>query len=416
MKRKLRIERMPVIAFVLLACTISTGCKGQEERRVFIVSAPPFYLLIPPGALPSDIDENDIQMEVLSQPDTVGVRINPSSLTYEPNKPALLFYRDPGATADIGTFEWIDEEDRSYTMPSLVVPQVGCFTFIPHHSEFHYARKTYTYKTTVEGNEVPVWELDVGDPSSGDCDYDYDTFAHTIDEYIRRILGDEATQYMPPALGVSRTFCEYQPAQVSISESGEPNWKVVTIKSHAPKLQQLTLVPSKQSWACIKDCSETEAEYLYNTFLNHELGHVRVDEAWERGEHGSTVIRGYPLEWPIYGGTDEEIKREAYMFWCLHNVLPEVRDYHKTYHESAEGEIDYSPVTCKCVLGTDVQDPDHPEINCAEGGCPRTYCPCDDPANGKPRNYSSESECAVECPSGLKCFGVQCTASPDCGE
>jgi len=41
-----------------------------------------------------------------------------------------------------------------------------------------------------------------------------------------------------------------------------------------------------------------------------------------------------------------------------------------------------------------------------------TYCPCNNPAQGKPRNYTTESECAVNCPSGLACFATQCTVPP----
>lgn len=46
-------------------------------------------------------------------------------------------------------------------------------------------------------------------------------------------------------------------------------------------------------------------------------------------------------------------------------------------------------------------------------GCnEKTYCPCVDTANGKPRRYSSEIECSRECPSSLKCAGIQCTVPP----
>jgi hypothetical protein len=41
-----------------------------------------------------------------------------------------------------------------------------------------------------------------------------------------------------------------------------------------------------------------------------------------------------------------------------------------------------------------------------------TYCPCNDPGSGKPRNYSTETECAERCPTGLSCFSSQCTAPP----
>jgi hypothetical protein len=54
-----------------------------------------------------------------------------------------------------------------------------------------------------------------------------------------------------------------------------------------------------------------------------------------------------------------------------------------------------------------------PGQECATN-CDRTYCPCNDPGRGKPKQYASELECAVECPSGLKCFNTQCAAPPGC--
>lgn len=51
-------------------------------------------------------------------------------------------------------------------------------------------------------------------------------------------------------------------------------------------------------------------------------------------------------------------------------------------------------------------------IDCSK----RTYCPCNDPNHGKPKNYATEGDCAVHCPSGMKCFAVLCTAPPDCNK
>ena len=45
-------------------------------------------------------------------------------------------------------------------------------------------------------------------------------------------------------------------------------------------------------------------------------------------------------------------------------------------------------------------------------GKEKTYCPCNNPNQGKPKNYPSESACYVGCPTGIKCFGTRCTTPP----
>lgn len=47
---------------------------------------------------------------------------------------------------------------------------------------------------------------------------------------------------------------------------------------------------------------------------------------------------------------------------------------------------------------------------CKDGKCvseEATYCPCDR------KNYPSEAQCAVLCPSGIRCFGSRCQVPPD---
>ena len=305
-------------------------------------------------------------MEAFSRQGTVGVQITPSDLTYEPGNSPLLYYRDPGAASDVGTLVYMDDQNYSYIMPTLASPGIGYSTFIPHNSEYQYARKTYTRKEVVGGRDVPVWELNIGDPSSGPCNYDVHSFDNTVAEYIHLIIDPEKID--EDALGIAHPSCEYQPSQVSITASSEPGYKLVTIKDHAPKLQSLTLIPSKQSWGCITDCSATEAQTLYDGVLKHELGHVGVYQDFENElVSNNLVIPGLKVEAETGGLTDDEIEEWAYQEWCnLRVLIPEIKPLNKQYHDSPEGKVDYSKVTCQCLLGTSHQDPEHPQWNCME--------------------------------------------------
>jgi hypothetical protein len=145
-------------------------------------------------------------------------------------------------------------------------------------------------------------------------------------------------------------------------------------------------------------CSQENADWT-NRILNHENDHIQHDrdyiasknQTWDQDDfHPDSCQTRNTKNKPIQAAKDAvNLLIDVHFFQLSGDMDNEMKQIEDQWDQSHTVAL----LNCQICM-------------------PHTYCPCVDPPNGKPRNYSSEGECVVHCPEGLACYPVQCTAPP----
>ena len=207
--------------------------------------------------------------------------------------------------------------------------------------------------------------------------------------------------------GGTLAICQYPTsldAQITVTQTG-PRQFQVDIPRHMPTMASHVYVPAKAYLRRLNLCSgeRSAVDHLYQTLLDHEMEHVRVNQNLPGHTWGGTSI---PINIPP--GQDipsvPQLKAFAYQESCNNLFKPVFDQAHQLVDDLAPDEAAGLSAGCNnCDSGA-------PTDRCAQA----SYCPCNSPGEGKPRSYSSQTECAARCPGSLRCFSVLCTRPPDC--
>jgi PKD repeat protein len=380
------------------------------NNSIITVSLPPFFLFIPPHAIPSN---TNITLHNTSSADQISVSIEPA-LTYQNNLTGLLFYKSESIQEGEGSFIWKDNSGKEYVLPSNSIAGVLCAADIYHHSEYKYIPKRMTYLLESDGNPIPVWEIDVNNCES----MDFPMFGYFMNHYIDQILKGNRSD----TIGFTKIDFQFKPEQVIILDGSIQGKALFEVQPHTPKLIQSVFIPSRNCINNTHGCSEIEKNLIYQNILAHELHHVKITFDWAKGIE-STGVEGArldtsvlkdPIDYPSTGYSDSDLKYWMYRFWFEHIVYGMyLKKLNDDFDKSVEGKGDYSQISCNCYFGKPGRDPDNPDINCkaevtpAPGTTPapeRTpqkieyHCPCNS------IYYNNLTDCINNCHVSLGCF------------
>lgn len=181
-------------------------------------------------------------------------------------------------------------------------------------------------------------------------------------------------------------------------------WQV-GIPANRPGIDSFVVVPGRNFLRSLLLCASEQAtvDALYDRILAHELTHADINNTANVGMDATLVTLNEVPE----GTTTERIKLSAFMQECQLRFMPRLQEAHDVFH-SIEPHFEQYSASDDCGRCGSPEQWDRCEQP--------SYCGCDDPSRGKPRDYASAIECAVNCPSGLRCFPVLCTIPPSCSE
>lgn len=157
-------------------------------------------------------------------------------------------------------------------------------------------------------------------------------------------------------------------------------------------------------------------QQVLQSYIEHELEHIKYLNELEQLSWWTKFTNAWDGIFDPQWFAKQKISMELNAYaaqWQYLNHAIETMEKECEDREKCDGDRVRSPPVDKKGFGQMSQEMrdssclEKPEIK-ESTACPRTFCPCPEPVN-----YSSETECAVKCPSGLRCFSVQCTAPPD---
>lgn len=412
MKKETRDQLLgATIAVALLLCSCN-------KNPIIVLESPPFYFAYAPDMLPVAAPTINMSAQVVN--DIPTVNLLPSPLVYDIDNPAFLVYESVGVESNRGTFVRVTSENEFIVIPTLRIAQKEATALILHQSNIRYlGTKSPSKRIDVGGEQIDVWDIDITICTLSSCTMD--DILRVFNEYLEKEWGKEPKK---DSFGSTYQDCAYQPSQVSVTQNSVGDVYEVNVAPHIPMLKQSIYVPSETTFSSMDNCNDSERQALADQTIDHESIHALMGLEWQEGKYGSNNVPGMIIDVKTPQGP-ERAKRVAYNEWCRRNVDPILDQLSDTFHNSEHGKINYSNISCACALSQPERDPKEPEINCKGASvssptpapsCGMTYCPCNDPSHGKPRNYSTEVECAVQCPSGLACFSTACIVPPDCGK
>lgn len=179
--------------------------------------------------------------------------------------------------------------------------------------------------------------------------------------------------------------------QLCLEATLKPNRKMFSVSNNMTRLDWQQ--PGKLSKECRAEKNRWE-----KAVENHEKRHATDNDEIIRQFNKAwfTVLHKYSACANTENQAKEDIENQIKvdLMSQVKMMEEEIQQVADKYHNTAEGAAIENVDCSKCKNGQ------------------RTYCPCDNPSQGKPRNYATEAECAVKCPTGLKCFSAQCTTPP----
>jgi hypothetical protein len=182
---------------------------------------------------------------------------------------------------------------------------------------------------------------------------------------------------------------------------------VVSIPQSRPTIDSYVSLPSKAYLRSLSGCASEGAliDTYYDKVLQHEMQHVNINDT-------APVVMDATVQ-TMSAAADmdpEQVKAQAFEWWCQTNFLPKLKALNDAYDAAHQHDTDmpFSDSCATCGLGSGGWGGSGTGGPIGGSGAEATYCACNDPAHGKPRSYDSAVSCAVECPSGLRCFASVC--------
>jgi PKD repeat protein len=383
-----------------------------SQQSLIISESPPFYLAYSTDSVAPGTQVTLSARVVNGVPI---VNLLPSPLAYSRGKPVFLAYESSRVETNRGSFVRMESGEEAFVIPTSRSPGVVAFAPIMHQSDITWIGTKSASKRIDVGNErIDVWEVDITFCTLGGCSYT--ELDQSFQIYLDAEVGDYPNKNV---LGGTYASCEYQPSQVSVAQDPVTGLGMINVAPHIPTLKQSIYVPSEATFNALSGCSESEKDSLASKVLDHEAIHALMNVEWQEGKYGSSTVPGQSVS--IRGfqpGTAspaqlERAKRFGYFTWCDSNVQPIRRAYNDAFDRSQYGKLDFSGISCSCVIGQANQDPAQPDVNCkpasASGGSGTPtpvqeayHCPC----NGI--NYGTLNQCLADCHINLGCFTGFC--------
>jgi hypothetical protein len=379
------------------------------QQSLIVSESPPFYLAYSANSVPPN---TQVTLSAGVVDGMLVVNLLPSPLTYFRDQPVFLAYESSRIETNRGSFARIESEEQLLVIPTSRSTGLVAFAPILHQSSIAWlGTKSASKRVDVGSQRIDVWDIDMTFCLLDGCSYT------ELDQTFRLYLDAEVGDY--PAknvLGGTYVSCEYQPSQVSVTQDPMTGVGTIHIAPHVPTLKQSIYVPSKATFHALSGCSESEKASLASKVLDHEAIHALLNVEWQEGKYGSSTVPGESVLIKGFQSATaspaqlERAKRIGYFTWCDDNVQPLRRHYNTVFDKSQYGKLDFSDISCSCVIGQPNQDPAQPDVNCkpanAPGGTPFPaagyHCPC----NGT--NYTTMNQCLANCRINLGCSTGYC--------